>query len=156
MSETYQDNRYYSRILTSVGSLSYRKVDRDGRAVIRGDKLLATVRKEDNFSQSDGESSLSDQLLVNTSKMICSNRNIGFSNLTPIQRLFIMHYRCHACGLLPLYYLDLVHIKRVRCTKCSNLISFTSSGKYGKIRKEIAFTLRGQLQQNVPERAFAG
>jgi len=42
---------------------------------------------------------------------------------------------------LPLYHLDLLHIKRVRCRKCGQLIAFKKKGKYGKLRKEIAFEL---------------
>ena len=91
-----------------------------------------------------------EQTLLTTSNNACANRNINFKCLTPIQRLFITHFRCHECGLLPLYYIDISHVKRVRCMRCAHLISFTSSGKYGKLRKEIAFTLLRQLKDDNP------
>ena len=82
-----------------------------------------------------------DQLLSQKAEQLCKVEGIDYKRLEPIQRLFLTHYRCPICKLLPLYHLNLAHPKRVRCCKCGNLISFTSSGKYGKLRKKIAFTL---------------
>ncbi|MCI0557895.1 MAG: hypothetical protein MN733_05325, partial [Nitrososphaera sp.] len=74
-------------------------------------------------------------------RLACREEGIAFERLGPIQRLFLTHYRCPMCKLVPLYYVNVVHPKRVRCGKCGNLISFRNSGKYGKLRKKIAFTL---------------
>lgn len=82
-----------------------------------------------------------DLLLSQKAEQLCRLEGINYKGLEPIQRLFLTHYRCPICKLLPLYHLNLAHPKRVRCGKCSNLISFTSSGKYGKLRKKIAFML---------------
>ena len=71
-------------------------------------------------------------------RIACINRQVRYENLTPVQRLHISHFRCHYCGLVPLYSLNLAHPTRPRCTKCNWIVSFRSSGKYGKIRKEIA------------------
>ena len=82
-----------------------------------------------------------DLLLSQKAAELCKAEGITYKGLEPIQRLFLTHYRCPICKLLPLYHLNLVHPKRVRCSKCGNLIQFTSSGKYGRLRKKIAFAL---------------
>lgn len=82
-----------------------------------------------------------DLLLSQKAEHLCRIEGINYKGLEPIQRLFLTHYRCPICKLLPLYHLNLNHPKRVRCGKCGNLIAFTSSGKYGKMRKKIAFLL---------------
>ena len=82
-----------------------------------------------------------DQLLSQKAEQQCVIAGINYKGLEPIQRLFLTHYRCPMCKLLPLYYLNLAHPKRVRCNKCGNLITFTNAGKYGRLRKKIAFTL---------------
>ena len=83
-----------------------------------------------------------DLLLTQKAEQLCSTEGINYKSLEPIQRLFLTHYRCPICKLLPLYNLNLAHPKRVRCGKCSNLISFTNAGKYGRLRKKIAFALQ--------------
>ncbi|HKU48504.1 MAG TPA: hypothetical protein VJP79_01015 [Nitrososphaera sp.] len=82
-----------------------------------------------------------DQILCQKAEQQCALAGINYKGLEPIQRLFLTHYRCPVCKLLPLYYLNLAHPKRVRCNKCRNLITFTNAGKYGRLRKKIAFTL---------------
>jgi hypothetical protein len=82
-----------------------------------------------------------DLLLSQKAEQLCTTQGINYKGLEPIQRLFLTHYRCPTCKLLPLYYLNLAHPKRVRCGKCGTLITFTNSGKYGRMRKRIAFTL---------------
>lgn len=82
-----------------------------------------------------------DLLLGQKAEQLCRTEGINYKGLEPIQKLFLTHYRCPICKLLPLYLLNLAHPKRARCRKCGNLISFTSSGKYGRLRKKIAFTL---------------
>ena len=82
-----------------------------------------------------------DLVLSQKAEQLCKVESINYKGLEPIQRLFLTHYRCPICKLLPLYHLNLAHPKRVRCGKCGNLISFTSSGKYGRLRKKIAFML---------------
>lgn len=89
----------------------------------------------------DGMQASPDLLLSQKAEQLCKVEGINYKGLEPIQRLFLTHYRCPICKLLPLYHLNLAHPKRVRCTKCGNLISFTSSGKYGRLRKKIAFML---------------
>jgi len=82
-----------------------------------------------------------DMVLSQKAEQLCGTEGINYKGLEPIQRLFLTHYRCPMCKLLPLYYLNLAHPKRVRCGRCGNLITFTNSGKYGKMRKKIAFML---------------
>ena len=82
-----------------------------------------------------------DLLLSQKAEELCKAEGITYKGLEPIQTLFLTHYRCPICKLLPLYHLNLAHPKRVRCSKCGNLIQFTSSGKYGRLRKKIAFAL---------------
>jgi hypothetical protein len=92
-----------------------------------------------------------DQLLVIRTRDICKKNSIQFAHLSSIQRKFVTHYRCNYCGLLPLYHLNLLHVKRVRCRKCGELIAFKAKGKYGKLRKEIAFQLVKEMQQQREE-----
>ena len=82
-----------------------------------------------------------DLLLGQKAEQLCKSEGINYRALEPIQRLFLTHYRCPTCKLVPLYYLDLKHPKRVRCNKCGNLVSFNNSGKYGRLRKKIALAL---------------
>jgi hypothetical protein len=72
---------------------------------------------------------------------LCKEEGIKRMEMTPIQRLFLTHYRCPSCKLLPLYHLDLTYTKKARCEKCGHLVSFTSGGKYGKMRKKLAVML---------------
>ena len=81
------------------------------------------------------------QLLAEKADQVCSAEGISYVKLRPIQRLFLTHYRCHKCKLLPLYCLDIAHLKRVRCGTCGHHVSFTNSGKYGRLRKKIALLL---------------
>jgi hypothetical protein len=82
-----------------------------------------------------------DLLLSQKAEQMCKIEGINYRDLVPIQRLFVTHYRCPACKLLPLYHLNLAHPKRVRCGRCSNFVNFTNSGKYGRLRKKLAFML---------------
>ena len=79
-----------------------------------------------------------DHLLDEIARIACANHQVRYESLSMIQRLFITHYRCEMCGLMPLYSLDLTHKKGVRCDKCRTLVSFKKTGKYGGLRKEIA------------------
>lgn len=85
-----------------------------------------------------------DHLLDEIARKACANHQVHYEGLSMIQRLFITHYRCEMCGLMPLYSLDLTHKKRVRCNKCRNLISFKKTGKYGGLRKEIASLIQAR------------
>lgn len=87
-----------------------------------------------------------DQLLLRRARETCERYNVQFLHLSAIQRKFVTHFRCHKCGLLPLYHIDLLHIKRARCRKCRQLIAFRRSGKYGKLRKEIAAGLMKEIR----------
>ena len=89
-----------------------------------------------------------DEFLQKSTLTICQKYSIAFALLSQIQRKFLTHYRCHACGLLPLYYLNLAHLRRVRCKRCGQLVAFTSKGKYGKLRKEIAFELMKVIKED--------
>ncbi|AIF82793.1 hypothetical protein NTE_00713 [Candidatus Nitrososphaera evergladensis SR1] len=82
-----------------------------------------------------------ERLLEQKVSILCVAEGISRVEMSPIQRLFLTHYRCSTCKLLPLYRLDLSHIKRARCGRCGHLVSFTSAGKYGKMRKKLALML---------------
>ena len=107
----------------------------EGRQVEYTDKSKAGIVLLDGIQQSP------DLLLSQKAEQLCKIEGINYKGLEPIQRLFLTHYRCPICKLLPLYHLNLAHPKRVRCSKCGNLISFKNAGKYGRLRKKIAFTL---------------
>jgi hypothetical protein len=82
-----------------------------------------------------------DILVSKRAELLCKEVGIDYRELSPIQRLFLTHYRCPMCKLVPLYHIDIRHLKRARCRKCGNLVKFTNSGKYGRLRKKIAFAL---------------
>lgn len=117
------------------------------RNILRGHDALPILQDDATFRPSyplEGPSM--DYLLLKRTRVICDRYNIDFSRLSSIQRKFVTHYRCNNCGLLPLYHVDLLHVKRVRCRKCRQLIAFKRKGKYGKLRKEIAFELLKEIQ----------
>jgi hypothetical protein len=77
------------------------------------------------------------ETLSKVSKLECQRQGMEFAQLAAIQKKFLTHYRCSQCGLLPLFYVNFAHPRRVRCGKCHQLMSFRSNGKYGKLRKAI-------------------
>jgi hypothetical protein len=106
-----------------------------------GRQIEYTEERKSGAILLDGVQMSPDLLLSQKAEQLCKIEGIDYRGLEPIQRLFLTHYRCPICKLLPLYHLNLAHPKRVRCSKCGNLIGFTSSGKYGRLRKKIAFML---------------
>jgi hypothetical protein len=106
-----------------------------------GRQIEYTDERKSGIMLLDGIQASPDLLLSQKAEQLCKMEGINYKGLEPLQRLFLTHYRCPICKLLPLYHLNLAHPKRVRCSKCSNLIAFTSSGKYGRMRKKIAFML---------------
>jgi DNA-directed RNA polymerase subunit RPC12/RpoP len=82
-----------------------------------------------------------ERLLEEKFGTLCREAGLKRVEMSPIQRLFLTHYRCSACKLLPLYRLDLTHFKKVRCGKCGHMVSFTNGGKYGRMRKRLALML---------------
>jgi hypothetical protein len=71
---------------------------------------------------------------------VCATKGIRFQTLSSIQRLFITHYRCHICRLMPVYFLRF-EANRARCSECGQIVSFASRRNYGKIRKQIAIRI---------------
>lgn len=92
-----------------------------------------------------------DELLIKLARMICPKYSIVFGQLTSIQRKFATHFRCNNCGLLPLYRVNLSHVKRVRCRKCGERIAFKARGKYGRLRKEVAFAFSTEMNGDARE-----
>lgn len=89
-----------------------------------------------------------DRLLDAKVEQACTEDGVDYRALEPIQRLFLTHYRCPICKLLPLYFLDLTYPKRVRCRKCGQLICFRSTGKWGRMRKKVAFQFMLSVRDN--------
>ena len=89
----------------------------------------------------DLDKKMVEEIMLRLSKVVCQRRGLSFVELSAIQKKFLTHHRCANCGLIPLYQINLSHIKRVRCRKCRELTTFKATGKYGKLRKEIAFEL---------------
>jgi hypothetical protein len=106
-----------------------------------GRQIEYTDERKSGIILLDGVQVSPDLLLSQRADQLCKAEGINYKGLEPIQRLFLTNYRCPICKLLPLYHLNLAHPKRVRCGKCGNLIGFTSAGKYGRLRKKIAFML---------------
>jgi len=95
-----------------------------------------------------GDRRSADELLLKSTRAVCKRYRIEFTYLLAIQRKFVTHFRCSQCGLLPLYEINLAHVKRVRCGKCGQLVNFKGTGKYGRLRKAIAFELAKENQEN--------
>lgn len=113
-------------------------------------KEIQPILQESGVSFNHNPDRLSEEeLLMKSTRTICNRHNIVFPRLSTIQRKFVTHYRCNGCGLLPLYYVNLSHLKRVRCRNCGQLIAFKGKGKYGKLRKEIAFALMQEIEDVV-------
>jgi predicted nucleic-acid-binding Zn-ribbon protein len=115
-----------------------------------GDREVHSILQEDeSFGLFHlGKQSL-DELLLKKTRATCDRYKIEFAQLSTIQRKFLTHFRCSQCGLVPLYQINLLHIKRVRCRKCGQLVGFKRTGKYGKLRKEIAIELVKEVQRDV-------
>lgn len=89
-----------------------------------------------------------ERLLEQKVNDLCESEGISRLEMSTIQKLFLTHYRCCTCKLLPVYRLDLSHMKKVRCGRCGQLVSFTNSGKYGRMRKKLALMLwRARCEQ---------
>lgn len=83
-----------------------------------------------------------DKVLVESARQISSMEGVDYSALSLLDRIYITNFRCSMCGILPLYFLDLQHLNKVRCGKCYMLVALkNSSGKYGKLRKKIAIAV---------------
>lgn len=52
----------------------------------------------------DGVQASPDHLLSQKAEQLCKAEGINYRGLEPIQRLFLTHYRCPICKLLPLYH----------------------------------------------------
>jgi hypothetical protein len=85
--------------------------------------------------------------LQRTIEALCAAEGMSYLSMTPIQRLFLTHYRCFFCKMMPLYELDLSSRNRAKCGRCRHLVSLTGGGKYGKIRKRLAMAMYDEEQQ---------
>ena len=82
-----------------------------------------------------------ERLIERAAHVLCEGEGLSYRAMTPIQRLFLTHYRCSFCKLLPVYNLALSSPRKARCGKCGHLISFSGTGKYGKLRKKLALVI---------------
>lgn len=83
--------------------------------------------------------------------MYCARKRGGVSYraMTPIRRLFLTRYRRSFCKMLPVYNLDLSSPRKTCCGKYIHLISFSGTGKYGKMRKRQALVIWGGARKGV-------
>ena len=72
-------------------------------------------------------------------EFLLASQGMRRHDLQPIQLLFISHYRCSMCGLLPVYRMNLSRPKRPRCNRCGYSISLCRTGKYSKLRRKLAW-----------------
>jgi DNA-directed RNA polymerase subunit RPC12/RpoP len=70
--------------------------------------------------------------------ILCQTEGINRAEILSTQLLFITHYRCSKCKLMPMYRLDMSRTNRARCGRCGHLISFKRTGKFVKLRKKLA------------------
>ena len=86
-----------------------------------------------------------DRMLVYHARQITGPAGIDYNSLNIHDRLLLTRFRCSLCGDLPFYFLDTRHVNRMRCGKCSGLISLKNTGKYGRFRKMIAISACRQI-----------
>lgn len=104
-----------------------------------GEQRLRIARSLDADSTSSFAPYL-DSILLDCARQIAGREGIRYESLSMVERFLLTRFRCPACGSLPFYFLDIKHLNKTRCGKCSLIVGLKSSGKYGKIRKEIAIT----------------
>src|SRR5512146_274609 len=75
-----------------------------------------------------------DKILMATVRRNACLMGVNYEAFRIKDKLLLTKFRCLLCGVLPLYFLDLRHINRIRCGRCSFLVTLRNSGKYGKIR----------------------
>ena len=90
-----------------------------------------------------------DSIVTYHARKIAELSGIDYDILRVPERLLLTRFYCSICGLMPFYYLNLRHLNRVRCGKCSSLINLRNSGKYGRIRKKIAITSCRAIDENL-------
>ena len=81
-----------------------------------------------------------DRILRKNARRIANLAGMDYDSLVIADRLILTRFRCSVCGDLPFYFLDTRHVNRMRCGKCSGLISLKNTGKYGRLRKMIAIS----------------
>jgi hypothetical protein len=79
-----------------------------------------------------------DAILRDMIRQVVSHAGVDYASLSIINRLLLSRFRCPLCGSLPIYFLDLKYLNKARCGKCSTVIGLKNSGKYGKLKKQIA------------------
>lgn len=79
-----------------------------------------------------------DAILRDSIQQVLRLAGIEFKSLSMVSRMILTKFRCPLCGSLPIYYLDLKYLNKARCGKCSTVIGLKNSGKYGKLKKQIA------------------
>ena len=80
--------------------------------------------------------------MLEKTEEVCASLGISYAAMTPVQRLFVTHYRCHKCKMLPLFNLDMTFPRRAKCGSCGDHVTFKNNGKYGKIRKTVALMMK--------------
>jgi hypothetical protein len=91
-----------------------------------------------------------DPLLVGIAKEVCSKEGIDFDSLSVHQTRGLMYFWCSTCAKThPLTDLTISKKKKV-CTHCNDSIRlYTTSNKFGKIRRSIFFGCLSRLAAKV-------
>lgn len=79
-----------------------------------------------------------DRVLDEKVRQVAGDEGIDYHCLGMVRRLHLTRFHCPSCGILPVYCLDLNHLNKVRCGRCSVIVSLKNSGKYGRVRKKVA------------------
>lgn len=107
--------------------------------IVNGDVRLK-IAKESEYDIDDSFIACFDRILADSARQIVNLEGINYEVLSITDRLLITRFRCPLCGVLPLYFLDLKYLNKTRCGKCSIIVGLKNSGKYGRIRKQIAIS----------------
>ena len=105
------------------------------------EKLESRYMRDEDGMFPGRPASIQDTRLERNARAVCKDVGINYNEMSPVQRLFLTHYKCSICKLVPLDYIDMRYHKKVRCGQCGHIVSFTSAGKYGPMRKKLAMFL---------------
>ncbi|HEX9678735.1 hypothetical protein [Nitrososphaera sp.] len=90
-----------------------------------------------------------DGILRDSARQIACIAGINYESLSSNDRFLLTTFRCSLCGVLPFYFLDLKHLNRIRCGRCSMLVGLNNSGKYGKLKKQIAIAACNGIDESL-------
>lgn len=82
-------------------------------------------------------------------RRVCIREGIDYDAIPIRERFLLTRIRCTKCGMRPLYMLDLQHLNKVKCMRCSYIVNLRNKGKYGRIRKQVALECLEMIRSGI-------